>query len=125
VPKKEYLREILLHYFIKQKSATEAHKILVETYDDHALSETPCRDWFRYSKNNYFDVEDKKRSGSSKKLGDEKLWALLHKDVYQMLAELAESLGVDHTIVSKRLKVLEMIQKYEHWVPYELKSRDI
>ena len=28
---KVYLRGILLHYFIQNKSATEAHRILVET----------------------------------------------------------------------------------------------
>ena len=40
VPKKVYFQGILLHYFIKKKSAAEAHRILVETYSDHALSET-------------------------------------------------------------------------------------
>jgi len=34
-----------------------------------------------------------------------------------MLAELAESLGVDHITVSKRLKVLGMISKQGHWKP--------
>jgi len=58
---KEYLRGILLYYFIKKKSAAEAHRILVETYSDHALSETTCRDWFRRFKNNNFDVEDEER----------------------------------------------------------------
>ncbi|EFN82537.1 hypothetical protein EAI_16874, partial [Harpegnathos saltator] len=43
VPKKEYLRGILLHYFFQKDSAVEAHRILVETYGDHALSETTCR----------------------------------------------------------------------------------
>ena len=37
VPKKVYLLEILLHYFIKKKSAAETHRILVETYEDHAV----------------------------------------------------------------------------------------
>jgi len=32
-----------MHYFIKTKSAAEAHRILVETYDDDALSETTYR----------------------------------------------------------------------------------
>ena len=41
--KKEYMQGILLHYFIKIKSAAEAHRILFETYSDHALSETTCR----------------------------------------------------------------------------------
>ena len=47
VANKVYLRRILLHYFIQNKSAAEAHRILVETYGDTALSDTTCRDWFR------------------------------------------------------------------------------
>ena len=46
VPNNEYLRGILLHYFIQQKSDAEAHRVLVETYKEHALSVTTCRDWF-------------------------------------------------------------------------------
>ena len=42
VPNKVYLRGILLHYFIQNKSAAEAHRILVETYGDNALSDTTC-----------------------------------------------------------------------------------
>lgn len=125
VPKKEYLRGILLHYFFQKKSAAEAHRILVETYGDQALSETTCRDWFRRFKNNDFDVEDKERSGAPKKFEDEELEALLDEDPCQTQNELAESLGVDHTTVAKRLKALGMIQKQGHWVPYELKPRDV
>ena len=47
VPNKVYLWGILLHYFISNKSAPEAHRILVETYGGNALSDTTCRDWFR------------------------------------------------------------------------------
>jgi len=42
------------------------------------------------------------------------LEALLHEDSCQALAELAELLEVDHTTISKRFKVLGMIQKQEH-----------
>ena len=60
VPNKiKYLRGILLHYFIQNKSAGEAHRILVETYGDNALSDITCRDWFRCFKNNDFNHEDK------------------------------------------------------------------
>ena len=38
VPNKLYLQGILLHYFIQNKSAAEAHRILVKTYGDNALS---------------------------------------------------------------------------------------
>lgn len=59
IPKKEFLREILLHYFIQNKSASEAHRILVETYGSHALSETTCTDWFKRFENNDFNFKDK------------------------------------------------------------------
>jgi len=91
---------IALLYF--KKSASEAHKILVETYRTII-----CRDWFSLFKNNNFNVEDKERSGAAKKF--EELKALLHKDSCQTLTELSKSLGVDHTTVSKHLKVLGII----------------
>ena len=70
---KEYLQGILLHYFIQNKSAADAHRILVETYGNHILSETTYRDCFRRFKNNDFDVEDKERSGTPKKFEDKEL----------------------------------------------------
>ena len=84
-----------------------------------------CRDWFRRFKNNDFYVEDKERSGTPKNFEDEELEKLLHENSCKAQVEIAESLRVDHTTVSKRLKALGMIQKQEHWVLYELKSRDV
>ncbi|KAG5316090.1 MOS1T transposase, partial [Pseudoatta argentina] len=80
VPNKVYLRGILLHYFIQKKSAAEAHRILVQTYGDNALSDTTCRDWFRRFKNNDFELEDKERSGAPKKFEDKELEQLLDED---------------------------------------------
>jgi len=67
---------------------------------------------------------EKERSGAPKKFEDKELEALLHEDSCQILTELGKSLRVDHTTVSTRLKVLG-IQKQGHWMPYELKQRDI
>ncbi|GBO26683.1 hypothetical protein AVEN_220001-1 [Araneus ventricosus] len=53
------------------------------------------------------------------------LVALLHEDSCQTLVELSESLAVDHTTISKRLKALRMIQKQCHRVSYQLKARDV
>ncbi|KAG5317273.1 MOS1T transposase, partial [Pseudoatta argentina] len=125
VPNKVYLRGILLHYFIQKKSAAEVHRILVQTYDDNALSDTTCRDWFRRFKNNDFQLEDKERSGAPKKFQDKELEQLLDEDPSQTLSELGKILHVDESTVSKRLKGLGLIQKQGHWVPYELKPRDV
>ncbi|KAG5325764.1 MOS1T transposase, partial [Pseudoatta argentina] len=125
VPDKVFLREVLLHYFNMNKSAAEAHRILVQTYGDNALSDTTCRDWFRRFKNNDFELEDKERSGAPKKFEDKELEQLLDEDPSQTLPELGKILQVDESTVSKRLKGLGMIQKQGHWVPYELKPRDV
>ena len=125
VPNKPFLRGILLHYFIQKKSAAEAHRILVGTYGDHALSERTCRDWFNRFKNGDFDVQDRERSGAPKKFQDEELETLLAEDPCQTQSDIAKSLGVDRTTVSKRLTALGMIQKEGSWVPYELKPRDV
>ncbi|KAG5325288.1 MOS1T transposase, partial [Pseudoatta argentina] len=107
----------------ERKSAAEAHRILVQTYGDNALSDTTCRDWFRRFKNNDFELEDKERSGAPKKFQDKELEQLLDEDPSQTLSELGKILQVDESTVSKRLKGLGMIQKQGHWVPRALKEK--
>ena len=70
VPNKVYLRGILMHYFIQNKSVAGAHRILVQTYGDNALSDTTCKDWVRCFKNNDFKLKDKECSGAPKKFED-------------------------------------------------------
>ena len=77
-----------------KKSAAEAHRLLVETYDEAALSERSYRDWFQNFKNGKFDIEDKERSGRAKMYEDAELEALLDQDSCQTQKELARTLGV-------------------------------
>ena len=50
VPNKAYLRGILLHYFIQNKSTAEAHRFIVETYGDNVLSDRHTETAFDASK---------------------------------------------------------------------------
>ena len=63
---------------------------------------------------NDFNVENKERSGTPKKFGDEELEVLLHQDLCLAKSELTESLGGDHTTDFKILKALRMSQKQGH-----------
>ena len=69
-----------MHYFIQNKSAAEARRILVETYGDDALSDTTSRAWFRYFKNNGFKLEGKERSDAPKKFEDQELEEIFVED---------------------------------------------
>ena len=122
---KVFLRGILLHYFNMKKSATESHRILVEVYGEHALAERTCQKWFARFKSGGFCLEDQERPGQPKKIEDVELAALLDQDSCQTQENLAKSLGVEQSTVSRRLKAMGMIQKMSHWVPHELKDRDV
>ncbi|GFX12270.1 mariner Mos1 transposase [Trichonephila clavipes] len=72
-----------------------------------------------------FEVEDQHGGGRDKVFEDAELEALLDQDSCQTQQELSGSLGVTQQAISKRLKVMGMIQKQGNWVPYELKPRDV
>ena len=42
-PNKRHLRELLIYFFNLKKFAAEAHRLLVKTYCEAALSERSCR----------------------------------------------------------------------------------
>jgi [histone H3]-lysine36 N-dimethyltransferase SETMAR len=125
VPSKQHLREVLIHYFHLKKSATEAQRLLIEAYPEYSVSIRMCQEWFVRFRSGDFDTEDKERPGPSKKFEDDELEALLDEDPCQTQEELAKSLGVTHSAISKRLKAAGYIQKQGNWVPYELKPRDV
>jgi len=81
--------------------------------------------WFERFKNGDFDIEHRHSSGREKIFKGAELETLFHEDSCQAQEELAESLGVTQQAISKRLKTVEMIQKQENWVSYDLKPRDI
>jgi len=81
-------------YFNVKKSAVESHRLFAEIYDEAALNERTCRNWFRRFKNGDFDVEDKERVRKPKLVEDAELEALFDEDLCQTQEELAETLGV-------------------------------
>ena len=83
-PNKRQLRELLIYFFNLKKSAAEAHRLLVETYGEAALSERSCLEWFQKFKNGEFEIEDKERSGRPKVYEEAELEALLDQDSCQM-----------------------------------------
>lgn len=86
------LRGITLYCFLQIKSATEANRMLLETYGDNAVSGMTCRDWFQRFKNNDFELEDKKLSDTPTKFKEEEVEELLDQNFYQTLRELPDIL---------------------------------
>ena len=124
VSEKVFLRGVLFLYFKMKKTAAESHLTLVEVYGEHALAERACQKWFARFKSGDFGLEDEERHGQPKKFENEELEVLIDEDCCQTQEELAESLGVTQTDISKRLKAAGYIQKQGNWVPHEFKPRE-
>ena len=86
-PNKRHLRELLINFLNLKKSAAEAHRLLVETYGEAAISARSCHEWFQKFENGEFDIEDKVRSGRPKVHEDVELEALLDQDSCQTQQE--------------------------------------
>lgn len=125
IPKKQHLREVILHYFIAKKSATETHRCLEEVYGEQSPSSTTCKKWFRRFKTGNFNTDDKEHGKPPEKFYDDELTKLLDEDPCQTQQELSVTLSVTQQCISKRLRNLGMIRKQCTWVPYELKIRDM
>ena len=91
VPGKSHLRHSLLFLFHQKQKAVEAHRLLVETYGQHAPVIRTCETWFRQFKSGDFDLTDNEHPGAAKKFEDKELQALLDEDPTQSQQELAQN----------------------------------
>lgn len=123
VPGKEHLRHAMLFLFNQNKKAVECHRLLEETYGEHAPSIRTCETWFRHFKQGDFDVKDSARSGRPQKCEDKELQALLDDDPTQTQQQLAIALNVSQETISRRLRSMGKIHKLGKWVPHELNER--
>ena len=123
LPTKEHLREVVLLCFNLKKSATECCQLLTTAYGGYAPTEVACSQWFRRFKSGDFDVRDK-RPGQPRRIEIEELKALLDQDPSLTLENLARSLNVDESIVTKWLISVGYIHKEGNWVPHLLNDKD-
>ena len=110
---KEHYRHILLFYFRKGKNASQAHKKLCAVYDDEALKERQCQNWFDKFRSGDFSLKDEKRSGRPVEVDDDLIKAIIDSDRHSTTREIAEKLHVSHTCIENHLKQLGYVQKLD------------
>lgn len=125
LPESDDLRKAFIFCFHLKKSAAESHRMLVEAYGDHALSEATCKRWFQRFRDNDFDVLNAERGRPSKKSEDAKLQAILNEDDTLSQKQMTAMLNVAQQTISDRLKAMGKIHKCGKWVPHELNERQM
>ena len=61
VPGNYDLRTALIFCYHLKKTAAESHRMLVETYGEHALGKSQCFEWFKKFRSGNFDVRNEER----------------------------------------------------------------
>lgn len=125
IPGKQHLREVMIHYYIMGKTATETYRIFCKVYGEHAPSQDTCERWFKRFKNDDFRVTDNERPGRTSAFEDQEMQALLDEDACQTQKQLAMTLGVAQQTVSDRLNTMGKILKEGIWVPHKLDDRQL
>ena len=102
----------MLFLFHQKQKSVETHRLLVETYGEHAPAIRTCETWFRQFKSGDFDLTDNEHPGAAKKFEDEELQTLLDEDPTQSQQQLTQTLNVTRAAIYQRLKAMGKIQKY-------------
>lgn len=108
---KRNLRGAVLFLFYLKKNASQCHRMLVQAYVEHALSQRTCQRWYKQFNRGDFNINDKQRGKPPKKFVDTELQALLNEDDTQTQQKLAEILNVSQQTISNRLRAMEKIPK--------------
>ena len=115
----------MIFLFHQPKKAVEAHRLLLETYSEHAPVIRTCKTWFRQFKSGDFDLTDNEHPGAATKFEVEEMQALLDENPTQSQQQLAQTLNLNRGAICQRLKAMGKIQKYGKWLPYQLNDRQM
>lgn len=120
VPDKEVCRSSLIFCYHLDKTASEAHSLLVQAFGDRALGKSQCYAWYEKFEAGNFDKENEPRGRPVRKFSVDDLQKLLDQDNRQTQAELGQQLGFDPGTVSRRLREMGKISKLGRWIPHDL-----
>lgn len=118
--KNEHIRHVLLYYYNKGKTATNAHQKICAVYGKDRIQLRTCQKWFKKFRGGSVSVQDEARCGRPTNIIDDDLKAFIKDDRHITVRELADILPSSKTSIADRLKKLGYSQKLDVWVPHTL-----
>ncbi|XP_047367610.1 histone-lysine N-methyltransferase SETMAR-like [Vespa velutina] len=116
-----HFRHILLYYFRKGKIASQAQKKLCAVYENEALKERHCQNWFARFRSGDFSLKNAQRSGRPVEIDEIHIKAIIDSDRHSTTRDIAEKLKISHTCIQKKLKQLDYVKKLDLWIHHQLK----
>ncbi|KFD55948.1 hypothetical protein M513_03072 [Trichuris suis] len=124
-PNRIHLRHCLRLFFDQGKTAAEAKRILCHTYGEGTVSASMCKRWYSCFRNGEFDIANQNKSGGSSNCVDRELWALILENTAMTTEELAKALGVNQSVVSRRLDAIGVIEEHGKLMQRQLDQSEL
>ncbi|EFN82740.1 Histone-lysine N-methyltransferase SETMAR, partial [Harpegnathos saltator] len=90
--------------FRKGKNASQAHKKLCTVYENGALKERQCQNWFARFRSDDFSLKNAQRSSRPVEVDETHIKAIIDSDRHSTTRDIAEKLNVSHTCIEKNFK---------------------
>ena len=119
--KNEHFRHILLFYFRKGKNAAQVAKKLRDVYDEEALKDRQCRNWFNKIRFGDFSLKDEQLSGRPNE-DDDQIKPIIESDHHVTMRGIEEMLKISKTTIYRHIQRLGLVKKLDIWIPHELKE---
>ncbi|XP_014479919.1 PREDICTED: histone-lysine N-methyltransferase SETMAR-like [Dinoponera quadriceps] len=123
---KQYFPSLMLFFFRKGKSATQAKKKICATYGNDAVTERMCQKWFKKFRAGDTTLEDEdERSVPPVIADDNQIKTLIENNQRYTTQEIAEILHLSHTTVIEYLQELGYVNRFDLWVPHDLPEENL
>ena len=83
-------------------------------YDEEALKDRHCRNWFDKFRSGDFSLKDEQRSGRPNEV-DDQIKAIIVREIEEMLK-------IPKSTIDRHIQGLGLVKKLDIWIPHELKK---
>ncbi|GBL91829.1 Histone-lysine N-methyltransferase SETMAR [Araneus ventricosus] len=120
---RQQIRTIMYYEFRNKLNVTKWHQKICESLGINTVSYETVKVWFQKLKEGNFDIEDEPRSGRPIEVDCEKLKQIIDQD-RNVSTQIALELDVCQKTIVNTLKCINVMFKFNHWVPHKLTAED-
>lgn len=120
-----HIRQIILFYFNKGKTANHAQKKICEVYGDGVVSVRTCQKFFANFRAGDFSLKDAPQSGSPVEADGDEIKKLLENNQRYTTQEIASIVKTSSSSVENHLQQLDYVNCFDMWLPQKLSEKDL
>ncbi|XP_025154763.1 histone-lysine N-methyltransferase SETMAR-like [Harpegnathos saltator] len=117
------MRIIFLYEYKLDHSAAEATRNINTAFGEGSVSDRTIRRWFEKFRSGDTNLDNLPRGHAPSVIDDNVLKDVVEADSRLSVRDIAHSINVHYSTVSRHLKAMGKVKKFDKWVPHELTER--